>query len=106
MALRLIWAGAGLFCLFLAALGVLLPFGRPPPFAVPCGPVPYRSLARAPSTPASLALLSTAFPPLGSQRRRPSALLLRTAFALSLDALLEAMHAVSQSLRRWVRRRR
>ena len=105
MALRIIWAGAGLFCLFLAALGVLLPFWPAPPFAVLAAlcltaawPALRQPLLRWPSF--------LGFSAAGIAAPAPPGLRLRTAFALSLDALFEVMHAVSQGLRRWVRRRR
>jgi uncharacterized membrane protein YbaN (DUF454 family) len=106
MALRLIWAGAGLFCLFLAALGVLLPFWPAPPFAVLAAlcltatwPALRQPLLRWP-------FFQRLFRRWDRSAGAPPGLRLRTAFALSLAALLEAMHAVSQGLRRWVRRRR
>jgi uncharacterized membrane protein YbaN (DUF454 family) len=106
MALRLIWAGAGLFCLFLAALGVLLPFWPAPPFAVLAAlcltaawPALRRPLLRWP-------FFERLFRRWDRSADAPPSLRLRTALALAVDAMLEALHAVSQGLRRWWRGRR
>ena len=93
MALRLIWAGAGLFCLFLAALGVLLPFWPAPPFAVLAAlcltaawPALRRPLLRWP-------FFERLFRRWDRSAGAPPGLRLRTALALAVDAIETTLSA-------------